>query len=655
MFVIDDLARMPKQPRTLLACDTCRRRKIRCDSVRPQCGNCCASGSVCTYIPTEHQSTVGTRFALITRRLERIERNLLALQPLADPKRLALIDQLLDGAKDMTAPSDLSTSTLSQSVCNEQCTRTTNIFKSLPLFNDRLEQLKAHTCGNEESSNVYTSSVFLSVFSSADIELLSRRLNDSVLPQRFEDASNRMWRMNQRIIGRLIERPACPTTFDKRLILYIQRSIHASNEGILYCLLQPVDFDNIDSLPDFIQNGIFAALIILASLEVQLTGNFSLFPRSLIQSQKELALRSALKTLGHIRFSMPQFISVRVSTLLLWLLSVASTVPATFQFVEPTITMAKAIGIDQSQLNKQHPEPDASRRTEVWNLLVHFHYILVSSLSKKPILAPDSVIPTFGQNNDSKNPQIYLLGIEKIYYKARYRLFSIPCKSYPRDVVLNDILCLADEVMAWRSGLPTELWDDKRIHPSSCDLGTWMFYAIVRCMKSMHDHTLLIIYSIPAFSPNYLPQSVASSLEIVTHCARDLLRTAVYAQKSKNAWTLIPSACVTAAIGTMLYKQIRYPYSESNRFDIEHLQNCMSSFINCQDWPMIDNAIPLKLLWQVLLDLLIRLYNTEVEDEYQREIPHNLGDILNEGSLNDLDKEIFEMPLSELHDDCVVI
>lgn len=649
---------MPPQSRTFLACDTCRRRKIRCDSIRPTCGNCSRSNLACTYIPTERQSTIGSRFALIIRRLERIEQCITTLKPLADPRRVALLDQLLESQKSLVLGSNNQESIEGHlqnenSGYREEPIDRIDMNGAAPFFNDRLEQLKAHTCGANENSSVYTSSVFLSIFSSADIEMLSRHLNDSALPQRLEIASNRMWKMNQQIIARLIEMPDHSASFDERFISYFRRSFLGSNSGFLHYLLHQEDLDNQNQLPDFLQNGISAALIILTNLEIQLTANFSLFPRPLVQQQKKLALHCALKTLSHIRFSMPRFISVRISTLLLWLLSVGSTVPSTFQFLLPTIQMAQAIGIDKFEINDQYPQAEARCRTQVWNLLVHFQYILSASLSKSPILSPEACIGDFTQENDEVFK--YMLGIEKLYYEVRNRLFALPSKRFTRDMILKDILCFIRDVERWRSQVPKYLWDDVLIHPKSCDLETWMYYAIVRCMKSMHDHTLLAIHSIPAFLPDYLPKRVTGSLDIVTQCARNLLRTAVYAEESKNAWTTIPSACVTAALGTMLYKQIRHPQCESNTIDIEILQRNVTSFMNCQDWPMTDSEIPLKLLWQLLLEILIRLHNVEGGPENSRRIPEYFGNALDEDFLDDFDKDIFDMPSSELRNDCNII
>ncbi len=52
------------RPKAYLACDTCRRRKSRCDGLRPACSHCVDSGAPCNYrsLPTNFESSVENFF-----------------------------------------------------------------------------------------------------------------------------------------------------------------------------------------------------------------------------------------------------------------------------------------------------------------------------------------------------------------------------------------------------------------------------------------------------------------------------------------------------------------------------------------------------------------------------------------------------------------
>ncbi|ERS98238.1 hypothetical protein HMPREF1624_05021 [Sporothrix schenckii ATCC 58251] len=83
--------------RVLVACDSCRLRKSRCDGLRPRCSHCVQSGRTCFYRPTpaglESDASVLARLADTEARLQAIEdknRMLLAAFPaLSSPRTVA--------------------------------------------------------------------------------------------------------------------------------------------------------------------------------------------------------------------------------------------------------------------------------------------------------------------------------------------------------------------------------------------------------------------------------------------------------------------------------------------------------------------------------------------------------------------------------------
>ncbi|KAL1969238.1 hypothetical protein VTN77DRAFT_492 [Rasamsonia byssochlamydoides] len=70
--------------KTQLACDTCRRRKSRCDGKRPSCTHCIEAGAICHYRSTptslETDASVLSRLATTEGRLELLEERLLAIE-----------------------------------------------------------------------------------------------------------------------------------------------------------------------------------------------------------------------------------------------------------------------------------------------------------------------------------------------------------------------------------------------------------------------------------------------------------------------------------------------------------------------------------------------------------------------------------------------
>ncbi|KAH6953155.1 hypothetical protein DER45DRAFT_575162 [Fusarium avenaceum] len=55
---------LPRHPRVgvTIACETCRRRKVRCNGHRPRCAGCARAGSDCTYSLTTADHDLSRRF-----------------------------------------------------------------------------------------------------------------------------------------------------------------------------------------------------------------------------------------------------------------------------------------------------------------------------------------------------------------------------------------------------------------------------------------------------------------------------------------------------------------------------------------------------------------------------------------------------------------
>ncbi|KAF7167778.1 hypothetical protein CNMCM6106_003221 [Aspergillus hiratsukae] len=76
------------RPKAYLACDACRRRKSRCDGIRPACSHCLDSGVSCHYrsVPTsfEADASVLSRLASAEARIETLENQVPARLPKSD-------------------------------------------------------------------------------------------------------------------------------------------------------------------------------------------------------------------------------------------------------------------------------------------------------------------------------------------------------------------------------------------------------------------------------------------------------------------------------------------------------------------------------------------------------------------------------------------
>ncbi|KAJ2551524.1 hypothetical protein GGH95_005911, partial [Coemansia sp. RSA 1836] len=83
-----------KQPRLMRACDTCRRKKVKCNGTKPSCTHCTRMKLACHYSPLVRKKRV--RRSIIDKLEERLESMEQMLQPLVE--RLSPNDPVVLGA-----------------------------------------------------------------------------------------------------------------------------------------------------------------------------------------------------------------------------------------------------------------------------------------------------------------------------------------------------------------------------------------------------------------------------------------------------------------------------------------------------------------------------------------------------------------------------
>ncbi|CDH56810.1 zinc finger transcription factor 1 [Lichtheimia corymbifera JMRC:FSU:9682] len=101
--------RGPKRKRLAQACDVCRRKKIKCDGVKPMCGNCKRTGRECTYNPNVKKR--GPRqgyMEMLEKRLDKMEKMLTRGHELSQQQQQQQQQQQHSSSADSTLSEDAS-------------------------------------------------------------------------------------------------------------------------------------------------------------------------------------------------------------------------------------------------------------------------------------------------------------------------------------------------------------------------------------------------------------------------------------------------------------------------------------------------------------------------------------------------------------------
>lgn len=595
-----------KQNRVAVACDKCRQRKIRCDAAKPQCKRCRELGHMCVYSPSERQLMSDSRFSAIHDHLGDVDEAIKSLSSDISAIKYNLSELLSRCGTGFKGEESCKAGRWLEASAPEKT------MDEAPSFNDRLAHLKIHTNGDQISTTVYLSSVFLSILSPKDISSLARVLEDQSLPQRLETASYNVWCKTQAAYGRLMA-PSNSNAFQPNEAL-MKAGIGAFRENAneyIRPLLAPEELDvkKWTSLPEPLSNGLKAALIIIGSVDMRMRSRFEELSKTLIDSQERAAYFQAVRTLNLMRFSRPSFLSVRLAILLSLLLVVFSNLPGLFNLLDPILEMCRAIKLDSPSSQGAYPSKLADWRARVWFLGSNLMYCYYVTLSLKPF-TPKFSFQNLSQTRfrwpeltDSERILKCTIKIHEIYDLAFEKLFSVMGRKCSPNELLHDVRNLGKELDEWEKEFS---WDSRDI-PELKSFGDFISMFALGNINYKFLHTIITVYSIPAFHPACLPEPVPGSLKKVSNAARELFKIALISEDIKNECTSVNSIAVTTAVCSLLYKQLCYPKEETNLNDLKMLRDNIHRLDQVR-WPSIDNQSPQVEIWQVLLDIMDRHY-----------------------------------------------
>ncbi|KAH8830218.1 fungal-specific transcription factor domain-containing protein [Flagelloscypha sp. PMI_526] len=99
------------------ACEACRRKKIKCDGVEPNCAQCTASGSQCTWLQTKDRAALSRHY------VQELEARLVHME--------GLFNELAPVLEQAAGPTSPTTQTGQRQLTTEEITKATNILRSL--------------------------------------------------------------------------------------------------------------------------------------------------------------------------------------------------------------------------------------------------------------------------------------------------------------------------------------------------------------------------------------------------------------------------------------------------------------------------------------------------------------------------------------------
>lgn len=666
-----------KRRRASIACMSCRRRKIRCDTAKPHCGNCNRADIECIYPPEGRK------------KIQRMD-----IETNKDPetsKRLSRVEKMLklllekEGISDHTRDDDNGGSsdesdTISDIESGDEDLKTVSRDDSAdddPRDVLRLNQRRAPVVmkfGEFEPVIASSYSFTLSLLSPKSMRWLCSRIGCPQLGENAEILLMRLWKKKSEQLTHLGGMNEELSPLDPNLIRMGREMRGKVKSEVFNLLLEQDDLEKIDKMcnPHNDLNRIvedspysiyYAAHALLAtSFGHNLGFDMSNYSKEYLEEQNKNAFNICMRKVALMTWYPTTFLLVRLLVFVAYVLARGAAVSQIRTVLSVIISRALSLGLHRPESGLYLSHEERQKRSLVWTLIHELDVKMSSVMSMVPMWTETD---NYSEYLRAENPHgdmramLENLGLNRIYLEIHAKLFSAKARKMSVKQLLLTVVKLDEKLTNWRKSLPlsfqqfaklmkftnqgssnfspeTPLNDGNSstngISPNVSAEGigmdtdicsAWLRSSSIVCYYNMR----MLLYSIPAFSPSSLsvfdddhegvPPKLQNSIDIIGDCANSCLNYAFMAGKLYNLEFL--STISTNAFSALFLKQVRNSHHPTNQQDLLNVLHHIDNFeAIARGHPEFRGILK---LWRLFADTLKQLNEKEPEKGIKSEIP----------------------------------
>lgn len=674
-----------KRRRAHVACTSCRRRKVRCDSTRPVCSNCSRSDLECVYeasgrVKRHRSDALDEDSSSIGRRLDRIEQ---------------MVSQLVDSRRGGDSES-LDDSDLRSESDDDQDA-------DPDLFNlgERRAPV-AHALGEDDPYIMYSHGFTNLLFLPRSIGWLCKRIGNEELGTQAEKLLSEIWRNKSKLTLEWSRRAMNAEPLDPQVIEYclekfkkcrldgFQALLEIEEIDVIMKLCCPSgDLSKIDMQSPYAL--LFPTLILIFTRYITDDDDPGAvekapFPPEHMEAQNLQAFFSGLNIASNYFLHPSSFLILRLLLMFIYSMFQRAVFPQMRGLISIAICISTNLGLYRDEGSRRLTEKERFKRRMVYLIVQDIDTKVAVYTSQVPLMAN-----TDGLVNSAKilpliedsqwNFFVPSVELNWLYLEVYQKLFSPTARKNSVRSMLTQLLKLDEKLLNWMGNLPAEYdetiafvqrlddmyaerrkaraaADDKtaldempfseeeselmRNHitlqgkgPFRCRVGTLICY----------HHIMILIHSIPAFSPscltvyrrapNGVPPRLRASLDVISDSARAILLLA-YSVSGLQSCTCL-AMLITNAFSALFLIQIVDPQHKSNAENLILIYRNITRFRARMGKHWYPAALP-KLalnLWLIFANALTQM-NHEVQQRERHagaaglKDKHNERDIMKE-------------------------
>lgn len=496
-----------KRRRAALACDSCRRKKIRCDTNRPACDNCVHSRIKCVYTEVlRKKPPPAPRRNDTSSRLDRIESALYSLLKQRGGPAAAFQSSGTTALSSDNSDADSGPENDHDDGVDSLCDSSDDF--NGKTMGENVSMIRLSQC---DEGHIYTHAIAGTFLSQKSLKWLEDKIDDPALFERLRLSIQGIFNQQQQRITRYTENILNPMTLDVEFMRAALRYFAAANLPFVNSLLTPREAEELSKMK--YETMSLASRLLACSVTVlmsywmgreEVASDLKYSPEYL-QRQGFAFLSHAGKYAQTLSLAVPNMNMMRAYVMFVMALDKLQMPPTALFYTMLSMNVALSMGMNRIESYRGMSEEAKMRRNATWWLVYIFERDMSIKLGRAPMV-PDSEISAemldLSSGKDEFICAAYFIQLSRIYGKVYRKLFSVAAQSRSRAQHFQDVVSLSHELEAWKQRLPEQyqLSDNFNYHVDSNSISDLSFKKMVIWLHSSYYEVTTTVNRIAAFS-----------------------------------------------------------------------------------------------------------------------------------------------------------
>lgn len=567
-----------KRQRTSQACDSCRRRKVRCNSEKPVCGQCTKAGLVCVYTE-QRKPNSQNRSSPLGARIDRIEQLLVRLAQHAGAQ-LSPSDPLQnhEGGEQFSSDEDTSPQEMNQGPAYGPPQ------EDIPIL-----RLENPSVDDDMKPTIYQHNIFSSMMSPPNLARMSDRIGDPSFAKKFTGAIQKVFQSRDEELNKLMLKcHSGPSQIDPAVENVCLQMHHESDSDFINTLVRPDEWSEmLEQNPTAYAIARPSLIMVLLALMLN-KGHLHQFSDTYIREQIVFAFTQATRAWSVSGLAHPTSCLFRALVVYAIGSVIFSPTPQTYYAIAIALRIGQHMGLNRAEVYEDMAPSSRRRTLDAWWILYTYDSSLAIIGGHPPGMRSSEISAPLPGPDLPASSDLHFLQYEArlsfIYDKLYERIFSVTATKRSSQQIITDIRALNEDLDKWHETIPASLIvssSERPVHSNNSNSHIMDLSMNLKSHMEMLYHILKIqMYATPAFMPSFFKVPGSSGTDtlskesnmIATTAARSLMKLDFEQNREYKPTSFLSCYSLIAADMVLFLNSLKYPLGEHFLQDFEMIR-----------------------------------------------------------------------------------